>query len=77
LHADIDEVDACEGNFEDEDWPHSIEEDLKGAEEGLAKEGIEEEGLEGCGEVGIQAVDTEGLVVCEVVWLLTLLGSDP
>lgn len=76
LRADIDEVDACEWDFENEDRPHSIEQDLKGAEERLAEDRIEEEGLEGCGEVGIQAINTERLVVREVVWLLALLSSE-
>ena len=46
-----------------------VEEDLEGAEEGLAEEGVQEEGFEGGGKVGVQAVDAEGFVVCEMVWL--------
>ena len=40
LRADIQEVDARERYFEDEDRSHGIEDDLEGAEEGLAQEGV-------------------------------------
>lgn len=53
LGADVDEMDSCEGDFEDEYRPYGVEEDLEGAEEGLAEDRIEEEGLEGRWEVGI------------------------
>jgi hypothetical protein len=33
LCKDVEEVDACEGDFEDEDGADSVEEDLEGAEE--------------------------------------------
>ena len=69
LRADIQEVDARERYFEDEDRSHGIEDDLEGAEEGLAKDGVEEEGFKGGGEIGIEPVNAEGFVVREVVWL--------
>jgi hypothetical protein len=40
LGEDVDEVDACEGDFEDEDGADGVEEDLEGAEEGFAEEGV-------------------------------------
>ena len=72
LRPDVQEVDARERYFEDEDRSHGIEDDLKGAEEGLAKDRVEEEGFEGGGEVGIEPVDAEGFVVREVVWLVDI-----
>ena len=57
-------MDGSEGHFVDEDWTDGVEEDLEGAEECFAKEGVEEEGFEGGGEVGVEAVDAEGFVVC-------------
>ena len=70
LSEDVEEVDGREGDFVDEHGPHGVEEDLEGAEEGFAQEGVEEEGFEGGGEVGVEAVDAEGFVVCEMVGLL-------
>lgn len=69
LHGDVERVDAREGDAVDGHGPDGVEEDLKGAEEGLAKDGVEEEGLEGGGQVGVEAVDAEGLVVRQVVGL--------
>ena len=65
-------MDGREGDFEDEDGPHSVEYDLKGAEEGLAEDGVEEEGLEGGGKVRVEPVDAEGFVVCKVVRLVDI-----
>jgi hypothetical protein len=67
LNEDIDKVDAGEGYLIDEDGADSIEENLKGAEKGFAKEGIKEDCFEGGGQIGVEAVNTEGLVVSEVV----------
>jgi hypothetical protein len=36
---------------------------LEGGEEGFAENGVEEDGLEGGGEIGVETVDTQGLVV--------------
>jgi hypothetical protein len=36
LCEDVEEMDACEGDFEDEDWADGVEEDLEGAEEGFS-----------------------------------------
>lgn len=51
-----------------------IKQDLEGAEEGLAQDGVKENGLEGGGEIGVEAVDAEGLVVGQVVGLVFLLA---
>lgn len=67
LGGDVGGRDPGEGDAVDAHGPHGVEEDLEGAEEGLAEDGVEEEGLEGGGQVGVEAVDAEGLVVGEVV----------
>jgi len=74
LDEDVDEVDGGEGHGVDEDGADGVEEDLEGAEEGFAEEGVEEYGFKGGGEVGVEAVDAEGFVVCEVVWLMISLA---
>jgi hypothetical protein len=51
-------LDSVDGHGTD-----SIEEDLEGAEEGLAEDRVENEGLEGGWEIGIETIDAEGLVV--------------
>jgi hypothetical protein len=63
LCEDVDEVDAGEGYFVDEDGADGVEEDLEGAEEGFSEEGIEEYGFEGGGEIGVESVYAEGFVV--------------
>lgn len=70
LDSDVDEVDAREGDGHDGHGADGVEEDLEGAEEGLAEDGVEEEGLEGGGEVRVEAVYAEGLVVGKMVGLL-------
>jgi hypothetical protein len=68
-----------EGHAVDGHGPEGVEEDLEGAEEGLAEDRVEEDGFEGGGEVGVEAVDAEGLVVGEVVglcWLLVVVPED-
>lgn len=67
LHRDIEEVDIRQGDLVDHHWAQRVEEDLEGAEEGLAEDGVEEDGFEGGGHVGVEAIDAEGLVVREVV----------
>lgn len=52
-----------EGDAVDEHRAEGVEEDLEGGEEGFAEDGVEEDGLEGGGEIGVEAVDAEGLVV--------------
>jgi hypothetical protein len=42
---------------------------LEGAEEGFPEDGVEEDCFEGGGEVGVEAIDAEGFVVGQVVWL--------
>jgi len=77
LDEDVDEVDGGEGHGVDEDGADGVEEDLEGAEEGFAEEGVEEYGFKGGGEVGVEAVDAEGFVVCEVVWPKTRTIRNP
>ncbi len=69
MHGDVDEVHGGEGDPVDEHGTHGVEEDLEGAEEGLAEEGVKEDGFEAGGEVGVEAVDAEGFVVGKVVGL--------
>lgn len=49
LDDNVEEVDLGEGQVVDEHGPEGVEEDLAGAEEGLAGDGVEEDGLEGRG----------------------------
>lgn len=67
LDDNVEEVDLGEGQVVDEHGPQGVEEDLAGAEEGLAGDGVEEDGLEGRGQVSVKAIDAERLVVGEVV----------
>lgn len=67
LHDDVEEVNLGEGKIVDEHGAQGVEEDLEGGEKGLAGDRVEEDGFKGGGQVRIQAVDAEGLVVCEVV----------
>lgn len=69
LDEEVEGVDGGEGRAVDEHGAQGVEEDLEGAEEGLAEEGVEEEGFDGGGEVGVEAGDAEGFVVREVVGL--------
>lgn len=63
LDDDVEGVDPGQGDLVDHHGAEGVEEDLEGAEEGLAEDGVEEDGFEGGGEVCVEAVDTEGLVV--------------
>lgn len=63
LDGEVDAVHPREGDAVDGHGPQGVEEDLEGAEEGLAEDGVEEEGFEGGGEVGVEAVYAEGFVV--------------
>jgi hypothetical protein len=69
LHEDVESVDARQGQVVDHHGAQGVEEDLEGCEEGFAGDGVEEPGFEGGGEVGVQAVYAERLVVCEMVGL--------
>lgn len=75
LDDDVEEVDFRERELVHEHGTEGVEEDLEGGEEGFAGDGIEEEGLESGREIGVQAIDTEGLVVGEVVGLRRKLAS--
>ena len=63
LDGHVERVDARQGDLVDHHGPQGVEEDLEGAEEGLAQDGVEEDGLEGGRQVGVEAIDAEGLVV--------------
>jgi hypothetical protein len=70
LDGEVQRVDVGDWGAVDEHGTDSVEEDLKGAEEGLAEEGVEEEGLD-CGwEISIEACDAEGFMMREVVGLI-------
>lgn len=69
LDDDVEEVHPGEGDAVDGHGADGVEEDLERAEEGLAEDGVEEEGLDGGGEVRVEAVYAEGLVVGEMIWL--------
>ena len=69
LDNDIEEVDLGHWELVNEHGSQSVEEDLEGGEEGFSGYRVEEEGFEGGGEVGVEAVHTEGFVVREMVGL--------
>jgi hypothetical protein len=69
LGRDVEDLDVGDGELVDEHGPQGVEEDLEGGEEGFAEDGVEEDGFECGGDVGVQPVDAEGLVVGEVVRL--------
>lgn len=56
-------MELAKRNLVDHYGTESVEEDLEGAEEGLAEDGVEEEGFEGGGEICVEAIDPEGFVV--------------
>jgi hypothetical protein len=63
LHEDVESMDAGEGQVVDHHGTQGVEEDLEGCEEGFAGDGVEEPGFEGGGQVGVEAVHAERLVV--------------
>lgn len=67
LHSDVEGRHPGEGDAVHGHGPQGVEEDLEGAEEGLAQDGVEEYGLEGGGQVRVEPVDAQGLVVGQVV----------
>ena len=67
LRGHVQGGDPRERHLVDGHGPQGVEEDLEGAEEGLAENRVEEDGLEGRGQVRVQAVDAQGLVVRQVV----------
>ena len=76
LHEDVEGVDAGEGQVVDHHGTQGVEEDLEGCEEGFAGDGVEEPGFEGSGQVGVEAVHAEGLVVGEVVGLDMIVSGE-
>lgn len=69
LDGDVEGVHPGEGDAVDGHGADGVEEDLEGAEEGLAENGVEHEGFESSGEICIEAIDAEGLVVGQMVGL--------
>jgi hypothetical protein len=67
LNNDVEQVDLGERQVVDEHGAQGVEEDLTGAEEGLAGDRVEEPGLECGGQIRVQAIDAERLVVGEMV----------
>src|SRR5699024_4198370 len=67
LCGNIEVVNASERHAVDGHGADGVEEDLEGAEKGLAEDGVEDEGLEGGGQVRVDAIDAERLVVGEMV----------
>lgn len=63
LHGQVEQVHPGEGDLEDAHGPDGVEEDLEGAEEGFAQDRVEDDGFDGRGEVRVEAVDAERLVV--------------
>ena len=53
LSDDVEEVDLGQWELVDHHGTEGVEEDLEGAEEGLAEDGVEEEGFKGSWEVGV------------------------
>lgn len=69
LDREVDPVHPGKGHAVDGHGPDGVEEDLEGAEEGLAEDRVEEDSFEGGGQVRVESIDAEGLVVGKVVWL--------
>jgi len=67
LHDDVEEVDLGERQLVHEHGAQGVEEDLEGGEKGLAGDGVKEEGFECSGQVCVEAVDAQRLVVGQMV----------
>jgi hypothetical protein len=68
LCDDVEEMNLGKRQLIDEHGSERVEEDLEGAEEGLARNRVEENGFKGSGQVRIETIDTQRLVVSQVVW---------
>ena len=51
----------------DEHRSEGVEEDLEGRKEGLASDRIEEDCLKSSGQIRVETIDTQRLVMCQVV----------
>lgn len=67
LRHDVECVDLGERQAVDEHGAQGVEEDLEGGEEGLAGDRVEEQGLECRGQIRVEAVDAQRLVVSQMV----------
>lgn len=72
LNGEVDEMHPGEGHLENTHGPDGVEEDLEGAKEGFAKDRIKDNCFEGGGEIGVQAINAQGLVMRKVVRLATV-----
>lgn len=72
----------------DEHGSQGVEEDLEGREESLAGDRVEEDGFKGGGQICVETINTQRLVVCQVVgpergavrdanWQVRKDGEDP
>lgn len=69
LDSNVEGVDLGQRDLVDHHRSQSVEQDLECAEKGLAGDRVKEEGLESGGEIGVEAIDAERLVVGKVVRL--------
>lgn len=67
MDGDVEVVDVCEGDGEDCHGPEGVEENLAGAEEGLAQDAVQKDSFKTGGQIGIQPLDTERLVVNKMI----------
>lgn len=74
LDDKVEEVYPGEGDLENTHGPDGVEEDLEGAEEGLAQDGVEDDGLDGCRKISVEAVNAKRLVMGQMVGLLNAHG---
>jgi hypothetical protein len=75
LNNDVEEVDLSQGNAVDGHGSQGVKEDLESAEEGLSKDRVEKDCLKGSWEIGIEAINAEGLVVGKMVRLDRMLAK--
>lgn len=74
LNDNVEEVDLSQGDAVDGHGSQGVEEDLESAEERLSENRVEEDCLESSGEIGIEAINAEGLVVSKMVRLKRTKG---
>jgi len=69
LDSNVEGVDLGQRDLVDHHRSQSVEQYLECAEKGLASDRVKEEGLKSGGEIGVEAIDAERLVVGKVVRL--------
>jgi len=75
LDKDVEGVDPSQRNAVDGHGSQGVEEDLESAEEGLSENGVKEDCFESGRKIGIEAINTEGLVVGKMVRLESRLAK--